>query len=261
MLTIQLPQLLYVLSKDRVPAAMVAAAAAGHLYLVKRLLQGRGNDVGGLLKPLWRAAAGGHSSTVELLLPLLDVTKVNAMDKKTGSTALWMAAQNSHVEVVRALILGGANTDAVCDIVDGDSFRRRTQPSTALVVAAQNGRTEVVSVLLESRAAVDQTPTNGDGQTALSKAAAAGHVEVCRVLLQAGANIEAADNNGATALFWALKNSKLRVIAMLLEEGASIDAVEAAEAGGVSGGGGGALVYGGIDPTDMGDVMGDVMFG
>jgi len=61
---------------------------------------------------------------------------------KTGSTPLFMASQNNHPEVVRALLKAGANVN----------FVRRDIGASSLLVAAENGHLEVVKILLEHNA-------------------------------------------------------------------------------------------------------------
>jgi ankyrin repeat protein len=91
---------------------------------------------------------------------------------------------------------------------------------TALMYAAHDaiGRVGVVGVLLEAGAELDAT--DNDGQTALMKAAADGNEEAVRLLLQAGAVVDATGKHGKTALMWAAIKCKKEVVRMLLKAGA-----------------------------------------
>ena len=61
------------------------------------------------------------------------------------------------------------------------------------------GHVEVVEVLL-AVPEVDVNAVNSDGRTALHCAARFAHAEVVRMLVDAGADVNAADNNGYTPL-------------------------------------------------------------
>jgi ankyrin repeat protein len=53
--------------------------------------------------------------------------------------------------------------------------------------------------------------------TALSAAASSGHTEIVQLLLDKGANINAADLNGGTALYYADWNGHTEIVQLLLE--------------------------------------------
>jgi uncharacterized protein len=71
--------------------------------------------------------------------------------------------------------------------------------------------------------AAAQAQTQDPGSELLA-AAAAGNVTRVKQLLDAGANIEATNQMGATPLMWAALNGRSEVVAMLLERGANINA-------------------------------------
>ena len=73
-------------------------------------------------------------------------------------------------------------------------------------MAAHSGHANCVEALLKGGA--NPEATNSDGLTALIHAAEEGHADCVEALLQAGANLEATNNNGFTAL---LKPLRLRV--------------------------------------------------
>ena len=91
-----------------------------------------------------------------------------------------------------------------------------------LVLAAQEGHLAVVRLLLEAGADKDAADTDGD--TALHIAAKEGHLEVVRLLLEAGADKDAADTDGYTPLHFAARKGHLEAIRLLLETGADKDA-------------------------------------
>ncbi|KAI2497246.1 hypothetical protein MHU86_17253 [Fragilaria crotonensis] len=82
-------------------------------------------------------AYDGNLNKVRALL--LDGANVNAQDSY-GATALYIASQNGHLEVVREL-LQHDNVDVNLQCTDDGA--------TALIMASQNGHLEVVRALLQ----------------------------------------------------------------------------------------------------------------
>ena len=98
------------------------------------------------------------------------------------------------------------------------------QPEWPMFSAAALGYLEVVRMLLEAGA--DMNAENQDRSTALMFAAHNGHLEVVQVLLEAGADKNAAKQDGATALMFAAHNGHLEVVQVLLEAGADKNAAK-----------------------------------
>ena len=88
-----------------------------------------------------------------------------------GRTALHLAAENNHVEIVKLLLARGAKTEATSD-----------GHWTPLLNAAQNGHEKVVDVLLASKA--DVNARTSSGMTALHWASEGGHLKVVQRLLK-----------------------------------------------------------------------------
>ncbi|KAJ5808724.1 hypothetical protein N7474_009993 [Penicillium riverlandense] len=131
--------------------------------------------------------------------------EINAVHEN-GCTPLEMAVSYGYEEIVCLLINWGADMNHF-------SFG---QP-TALGRAAAIGHGRLVQLLLENGAQV-----NRGGQKPLSKAAETGWEDIVQVLLACGAGIDLVDVNGYTALGNAVKNGRVAVVQLLLDNGANV---------------------------------------
>jgi hypothetical protein len=106
-------------------------------------------------------------------------------------TALHLAAQRGHEEIVEVLLDLGAEKQAKTD--DGRK---------ALYIAAQYGHDHIVKVLLDSSAEITGAMGRSaqSAQSAQHIAARKGHQKVVQVLLDGGAEKDAGQVDGWTAL-------------------------------------------------------------
>ena len=88
-----------------------------------------------------------------------------------------------------------------------------------LITASMNNDIAEVKRLLKARA--DVNACDEDGDTALMWAVFKGHKDVVKVLLEAGADVNASNKNGDTALMWAVFKGHKDVVKVLYEAGAN----------------------------------------
>ena len=125
-----------------------------------------------------------------------------------GVTTLIQAAHKGLKEVVIALLeLNNGNDGRQIDVEASTE-----ENVTALIAAAAEGHTEIVTALL----AIGKANVNAvdkDGTDALMGAAVRGHKDVVEILLANGANVNAQNNDGHTALMFAY-NGKTQVASL-----------------------------------------------
>ena len=157
--------------------------------------------------PLMMCARTGNLEAVKLLLAR--GANVNAAETREGQTALMWAAAQKHPEVVQALIERGAGVRT-----------RAKSGFTPLMFAAQQGDVDTARMLLAAGANINEA-TNGQsawgGDTVLLLASASGHEALSIFLLDKGADPNAADEFGFTALHFALMAGLARVTGIRLE--------------------------------------------
>ncbi|KAM0946495.1 putative ankyrin repeat-containing domain, PGG domain, ankyrin repeat-containing domain superfamily [Dioscorea sansibarensis] len=126
-----------------------------------------------------------------------------------GETALYVAAESGHVEVV-CEILKVSDMQAAA-IKASNSF-------DALHIAAKQGHAGVIKELLSSFPPLAMT-TNIGNSTALDTAAAQGHIDVVNLLLGTDASLaKIARNNGKTVLHSAARMGHVEVVKTLLSK-------------------------------------------
>ncbi len=146
--------------------------------------------------PLMLAARSGKLEVVNALLG--KGAEVEVANRR-GWTALMYAVNQDRVEIINALLDHGADIDAIDN--EGNT--------SLILVVGSNPKAKAIQLLLDRGADVNIVSAK-HGYTALMRAAwgsmqggKSGWVAVVEALLEAGADIDAADNKGNTALGWA----------------------------------------------------------
>ncbi|XP_054708114.1 transient receptor potential cation channel subfamily A member 1 homolog [Uloborus diversus] len=199
------------------------AANYNNPEIVELLLNAKANPEAcdeNLSTPLHLAAMTGSKEISLLLLEAVEKSKGPDMLKTYieeknfhGNTALHLAVNKGHLDVLQLLLSKGADAQVTLD-----DF---SQPLHLAAISANVG---IVRCLLEHGAQVDCV--NNLGETSLHKAAAFDAGEVIDFLLQNGATVEKYDNSHFTPLMVAVAGGHTNAVERLLEAEARIDVMD-----------------------------------
>ena len=155
------------------------------------------------VQPIFLAVEQGNTEIVSLLLN--KGVSVNEVTDTYGLTPLHVAAELGRLDMADMLLDRGARINAFSD--DG----------TPLHAAVFHGQRDMVKLLLERGAKVDSKFADS---TPLIFAAFSDETAIAEILLDAGANIDQRDFEGKTALFNAVEEGYVEMVALLLRRGA-----------------------------------------
>ena len=164
----------------------------------------------------------------------LDAGMDSNVSDDDGITALMIAIRNNSTEIVKALLLKGADPNAIVCIVCNDD-----SGLTPFMKASDLGYTDIMKLLLAHGANVNAEDSYGD--TALIRALGLEFFEeeenvprwlrlkarnwpVVKLLLEHKADVNAKDNNGDTALMKASYIGSTDVANLLIKYGADVNA-------------------------------------
>jgi ribosomal protein L19E len=163
-----------------------------------------------VVKALHKAAKQGRLKDLERSFKECKTHRVNLDVNHEGWTALTLAANAGHVDVVQTLLAAGANIDTA-------DFKGRR----ALGIAVSRGHADLMQTLLDAGANVNAV--DADGMTALILAAYKGRTDMVEKLLEAGSNIDAKNHDGFTALMIAIGVGQVDVVRALFAAGAKCE--------------------------------------
>ena len=175
----------------------------------------------------WLTAASRHAETLKVLME----ASASKNDQKDKDLALLGAAYSGDVDSARALITYGANPNADLSKEEGAEESGGmtliySGAGSALISSAASGNPEMVREIL--RYHPDLEARDGEGKTAIFSAgnpkygeSDEGRADCVRLLAQAGADVNARETNGNTALHETFLTD---VIEELLKLGADVNA-------------------------------------
>jgi ankyrin repeat protein len=193
--------------------ALIEAAKKGDVEKTRKLLDGGANPDGEPgskdWTPLCAASYRGHSKTAALLLAY--GADPNLRDRKGNrATPLWWAVSSGNDSLIRTLLKAGA-----------DPEKGNMNDMLPLSVAVAAGRLNIVQALIEHSAATDGKGANINaadkaGMTALMRAAIKNDTCVMKLLLDNGADIMQKNIHGLTVLDIAVERNSEKAVSFLL---------------------------------------------
>jgi ankyrin len=201
------------------------ASINGSAAMIEKLIKA-GADPNAPLTPsgdtaLMMAARTGKTDALKVLFET--GANVNARESWGGTTALMWAVSERHADAVKVLLEHGADVHARSNFVaaaNGRGFEGRTPAApgkddagqkveefasgrlTPLMFAAREG--DLASAKLLVGAGADVNAIAGDGKDALGLAIFNGNYDVASFLVDNKSNLDQADTQGFTPLFWAV---------------------------------------------------------
>ena len=231
--------------RGKIQKALLQAINDDDLESVKTVLEEQANATicdkkGNSL--LMLAIANGKENIIQYLLTIKDID-INAQNNE-GSTALIEAIEKNNATLVTQLINKGANVN----IADKNGFTplimatinaknaiatelinngadinaQNNEGDTALIRAIKNNDKDKVLLLINNNANVNQI--NKKGESPLISASRYGlSLDTIDLLLEKGALINAQDNNGWTALMWAIDQNEQKIAESLIKKEANVN--------------------------------------
>ncbi|TSN86091.1 KN motif and ankyrin repeat domain-containing protein 1 [Bagarius yarrelli] len=169
--------------------ALHYSVSHSNFHIVKKLLDAdvcnvnQQNKAGYTPIMLAALAAVEAPKDMRVVEELFSKGDVNAKASQAGQTALMLAVSHGRMDMVKALLVCGADVNIQDD-----------EGSTALMCASEHGHVEIVKLLL-AQPGCDATLHDNDESTALSIALEAGHKDIA-VLLYAHVNFSKAQSPG-----------------------------------------------------------------
>jgi phosphatidylserine/phosphatidylglycerophosphate/cardiolipin synthase-like enzyme len=196
--------------------ALIQAAMQGHVAIVQLLIDAkaeldRSDQFGNTALYLTiRWGRDPKNEVAKLLIKAgadvnLGGDYLKGREKEYGGVIppIVMAAKRGNNEIVKALLAAGANPNAR----DRNGF-------TALEYACEDRNASMIKMLAQNQANLN-IPNPRTGETALIRAVSANDYELAKALINAGADVQAMDPNGKTAIYYAARKKSQKMVNLL----------------------------------------------
>ena len=205
-------------------AAIMWAAYNGHDAAIKMLIECgaavNSRDTEGHT-PLMAAACNGHSAAVTTLINAGADIKARDME---GQSALSYAKSSHNAETEKTLVEhiapdknGENKIYGITDFIFDNIVDNRIMDTIEIVKAAVTANKKTIKKIVNS------LDSAGNSDENLVKAAARGDLNSVKKLIECGANPDANDKKGYTALIWAIDKAHDETALFLIEHGANVN--------------------------------------
>ena len=186
--------------------ALLQSVTAGNNKAVEFLLQLETVNIDhtneGGRTALMLACERGHEDIVHSLLSA--VANVNSQDNK-GLTALMIASEHNHISIIHMLLQANANPHL-----------KKMNGTNAVMIASYYGNYEVVELLISK--GVDYKHQQNDGVNAFFLACQNGHIQIVELLLKKQVDPNVLRNDGTNAFMLACQKGHTQIVELLLKE-------------------------------------------
>ena len=208
---------------------LMEVVTTGRLDLVKFLVEADANvnalDYDGISFALQEAARLGWQEIYDYLAPLTDFRLRKIAEERLSEGLVYRQQENQKLALnfvkaawhgendkLQTAIENGVDINIVVKMPGSDG-------ESALHRACKGKRASIVSILLK-KGANPNIREKKSGKTPLIKAVKTDNVKITKLLISSGADINAQDNNGNTALSLAKEAGNTKIIELLVEAGA-----------------------------------------
>ena len=152
---------------------------------------------------LLEAVTAGNNEAVEFLLQLETVNIDHTNEE--GATALILACDGGHENIVHSLLSAGANVNI-----------QEYKGLTALMIACVHNHISIIHMLLQANA--NPHLKTADGSNALIIGSYCGNCEVVELLIRKGVDYKYQREDGVNAFMMACQNCHAQIVELLLKE-------------------------------------------
>ena len=152
---------------------------------------------------LLEAVTAGNNEAVEFLLQL-ETVNIDYINEE-GKTALMLACERGHEDIVHSLLSAGANVN----IQDNKGW-------TALMIAIMHNHNSIIHMFLQANA--NPHLKTSDGSNFVMIASGYGKYEVVELLISKGVDYKYQREDGMNAFMYACQNGHTQIVELLMKE-------------------------------------------